>query len=44
LTTCRSSAMLKMVLKRGTVSIFQGGLTSRLLHLHDTLPRSSSHA
>jgi hypothetical protein len=43
LTTCRSSAMLRMVLKRGTVSIFQGGLTSRLLHLQDTLPWISSH-
>jgi len=44
LTTCSSSAILNLVLKRGTVSIFRGGLTSRLSLLSDTPPRIVYHA
>ena len=45
LLTHRSSAgNLKVVLKRGPITIFQGGLTSRLSLLHDILPPVVYHA
>lgn len=45
LLTHRSSAgNLKVVLKRGPVPSFQGGLTSRLSLLHDILPPVVYHA
>ena len=43
LTSRWSSAILKLVLKRGTVSIYRGGLTSRLSLLLDLLPRIVHH-
>ena len=39
-----SIATLKLVLKRGTVPTFRGGLTSRLWFLFDILPRIVYHA
>jgi hypothetical protein len=44
LTSRWSSAIVKLVLKRGAVSIFRGGLTSRLSLLFDILPRIVYHA
>ena len=44
LTSCSPSATFKLVLKRGTVSIFRGGLTSRLLLLSHIPPRIAYHA
>ena|SRR5579872_5341361 len=44
LTNRSSNANLVLVLKRGTVSIFRGGLTGRLSLLFDTLPRIHYHA
>jgi hypothetical protein len=38
LTIPSSEGTLKLVLKRGSVSVFQGGLTSRLSFLYGILP------
>jgi hypothetical protein len=44
LTNRSSDATLKVVLKRGSVPFFQGGLTGRLSLLFDVPPRIVSHA
>jgi hypothetical protein len=44
LTHSSSNANLKLVLKRGTVRIFQGGLTSRLSLLSYIPPGPFYHA
>ncbi len=44
LTNPSPSATVKLVLKRGTVSIFRGGLISRLSLLFDFLPWIAHHA
>jgi len=44
LTSRSLDATLKVVLKRGTVPVFQGGLTGRLSLLSGILPRIVNHA
>jgi hypothetical protein len=44
LTSPSPVATLEVVLKRGTVPVFEGGLNSRLLLLFDILPRVVNHA
>jgi hypothetical protein len=44
LTNRTSDGTLKLVLKRGTVSVFRGGLTGRLSLFPDNLPPVAFHA
>ena len=44
LTSPSSEGILRLVLKRGTVPLFQGGLTSRLSLLSNILPGVAHHA
>lgn len=44
LTSPSPDGILKLVLKRGSMPVFQGGLTSRLSLLSNTLPGVAHHA